>query len=149
MTDYLFKADGQWHGSWGGEGWIRTEHVDSVISVDRAMNGSGTGANPDELLLSALSSCFMMTLGIRLDKEKIAYSTMSIHSEGTVTNRNGLHFNQVNHYPVITVSGPLTQQLRQQLNDAVRQAEKDCMIAKAVYGNVAIQVTPVFKESRP
>lgn len=149
MTDYLFKADGQWKGTWDGEGHIRTGNLDTAISVDPSMKGAGTGANPDELLLSALASCFMITLGIRLNKEDISYSNLSIQSEGTVTNRGGFHFDRVVHHPVVTVPGPLNDVLRTRLTSAMKQAEKDCMIGKAVNGNVRIDVIPVFKEGRP
>lgn len=147
MTDYFFKTDGNWDGSWDGHGRIRSENLNSAISVDPSMHGSGTGANPDELLLSALASCYMITLGIRLDKEKISIAGISMHSEGTVTNHGGLHFEQVAHQLVITVHETLTPSLRRQLVAAVKQAETDCMIGKAVRGNVHILVSPVFKES--
>lgn len=146
MTDFTFNLTGSWHGSWDGKGQIRTEDLETAIAVDPAMSGSGQGANPDELLLSALSSCYMITLGICLNKESIDYDHISIRSKGIVTKKDGLHFEKVIHYPVIYLSRQSNDgRLRDKLLDAVHQAEMDCMIAKAVHGNIKISIEPSFE----
>jgi peroxiredoxin-like protein len=145
LTDFTFHAGGCWRGSWDGSGRIKAGNLENVISVDPSMGGAGTGTNPDELLLSALSSCYMITLGIRLHKENIVYDHISIQSEGSVTKKGGLHFESVTHRPIICLSGQITDHLRERLSFCIRQAEKDCMIAKAVHGNVRIDVAPRFE----
>ncbi|MCI1882079.1 MAG: OsmC family protein [Sporolactobacillus sp.] len=146
MSDYVFRLKGRWKGSWDGRGQIQVKNLASAISVDSSMKGMGIGTNPDELLLGALASCYMMTLGIRLDKEKIAYERLLISSELVVTKQGGLHVERVIHRPVVELAEKPTEALRDRLKCAIRQAEKDCMIAKAVRGNVRITVEPIFTE---
>ncbi|WKB35087.1 OsmC family protein [Terrilactibacillus sp. S3-3] len=132
MTHYVFQLKGSWKGSWDGKGEIETNGLSSPISVDRSMRGLGIGTNPDELLISALASCYMITLGIRLKKESIAYQNIEINTEGTVTKKDGLHFEKVVHQVVIFLEQEPSQSLAEKIMAAARQAEKDCMIAKAV-----------------
>lgn len=145
MTEFTFRLKGSWTGSWNGNGHIKTGKLKQVVSVDPSMGGSGIGTNPDELLLGALGSCYMITLGIRLDKEKITYDHISLQSEGIVTKQGGLHFDRVLHRPVIFLPEEPTDEQRAELLFCIRQAERDCMIAKAVRGNVHIDVQPLFK----
>jgi len=144
MTDFHFELNGSWTGSWDGEGKIQTNGLSSAISVDPAMSGKGIGTNPDELLISALASCYMITLGIRLKKEKIAYHRIDIHTKATVTKKGGLHFENVTHYPTIRLAEPLTKLLNDHLTTCIHKAEQDCVIAKAVKGNVKVTVEPTF-----
>ncbi|MCO7126709.1 OsmC family protein [Sporolactobacillus shoreicorticis] len=144
MTDFHFELNGSWSGSWDGEGKIQTNGLLSAISVDRAMSGKGVGTNPDELLISALASCYMITLGIRLKKEKVTYRHIEIQTKATVTKKGGLHFEKVTHYPTVYLTEPISDALTEHLNTCIHKAEQDCVIAKAVKGNVAISVEPTF-----
>ncbi|RYL95633.1 hypothetical protein EWI07_00175 [Sporolactobacillus sp. THM7-4] len=145
MTEFKFNLRGEWKGSRDGIGLVKTHGLETDISVDPSMKGRGIGTNPDELLISALASCYMITLGIRLAKEKIEYDCISIDTEGTVTKKDGLHFDRVVHRPVISVPYTITPEVRKQLLSAIHEAEKDCMIGKAVRGNVNVSVEPTFK----
>ncbi|MFT8317972.1 MAG: OsmC family protein [Sporolactobacillus sp.] len=150
MKDFTFNLNGSWQGSWDGKGRIHTNGLETAIAVDPSMNGSGQGTNPDELLLSALASCYMITLGIRLNKEGIDYDHVSIRSVGIVTKKDGLHFEKVTHYPVIYLNRqPSEDSLRDKLLAAVHRAEMDCMIAKAVHGNISISIEPAFEVCVP
>ncbi|MET1248162.1 OsmC family protein [Sporolactobacillus sp. STCC-11] len=144
MTDFHFTLKGEWTGSWDGKGKIQTNGLAAAVSVDSAMSGQGVGTNPDELLISALASCYMITLGIRLKKEKIAYDRIEIRTEAVVTKKGGLHFEKVTHCPIIYFPQTLTDALEEHLNTCIRKAEQDCVIAKAVKGNVRISVEPNY-----
>ncbi|EST12886.1 OsmC family protein [Sporolactobacillus laevolacticus] len=144
MTDFQFELHGEWKGSWDGEGQIQTNGLHTTISVDSSMSGRGTGTNPDELLISALASCYMITLGIRLKKEAIAYDHIEIRTEALVTKKGGLHVEKVTHFPIIYLSVPLTNLLQEHLIVCIHKAEQDCVIAKAVKGNVQIVIDPKF-----
>ncbi|BBN98432.1 OsmC family protein [Sporolactobacillus terrae] len=144
MTDFHFKLKGTWNGSWDGSGQIKTNGLSTVVSVDQSMSGKGIGTNPDELLLGALASCFLITLGIRLDKEKIAYDHIAIQTQGVVTKRGGLHFEKVIHQPTIYLLKPFDETGTDRLEYCIHRAEQDCMIAKAVKGNVQIDIEPKF-----
>lgn len=145
MKDFTFTSNGSWHGSWNGGGQIQTKSFETGLAVDSAMGGTGAGTNPDELLLSALASCYVITLGIGLDKEGIDYHHISIHSRGIVTKMGGLHFEKVIHYPVIHLNRQPSEHLREKLLACIHHAELNCMIAKAVHGNLKIDIEPTFE----
>ncbi|MFT8361852.1 MAG: OsmC family protein [Sporolactobacillus sp.] len=144
MKAIEFSLTGCWHGSWAGCGHVQTKTLDMSLAVDPSMGGTGGGTNPDELLLSALASCYSITLGIRLDKEGIDYHHISIQSKGIVSKANGLHFERVIHYPTIHLNRQLNDHLREKLLSCIHKAERDCMIAKAVHGNLQLTIEPNF-----
>ncbi|MCO7176011.1 OsmC family protein [Sporolactobacillus kofuensis] len=144
MTDYHFELNGDWEGSWDGEGKVETNGLSTTISVDTSMSGKGVGTNPDELLISALASCYLITLGIRLKKEAIGYDHIEIRTKAVVTKKGGLHFEKVTHFPIIYLADPLTEPLERKLLTCITLAERDCVIAKAVKGNVQVTVNPKF-----
>ncbi|MCL1631076.1 OsmC family protein [Sporolactobacillus sp. CPB3-1] len=144
MTDFSFTLEGSWTGSWDGKGMIQTAGLNSAISVDSSMSGLGIGTNPDELMISALASCYMITLGIRLKKEAIAYARIDIRTEAVVTNEGGLQLDRVVHHPRIFLKETLTDELTERLRQCIQKAEQDCVMAKAVRGNVAIRIDPAF-----
>ncbi|MTT30525.1 hypothetical protein GMB86_00665 [Terrilactibacillus sp. BCM23-1] len=142
MTSFTFHAKGSWHGSWTGQGEIHTQGFHEKIAIDKSMNGLGMGTNPDELLLSALCSCYMMTLGIRLNHDNIPYENIQINSKGIVKKKDGLHFEKIELYPVLILKEKPTEQFEKDLYEMMYHAEFDCMIAKALKNNVTISINP-------
>src|SRR5438552_19213976 len=55
------------------------------FSIPTEMGGKGKGTNPEELLLSAVASCFTLTLAIVLRIQKLPYTDLRIGAEGLVT----------------------------------------------------------------
>ena len=142
MKNYSFTVNGEWQGGWQGVGHVQSKGIDTVISVDQSMNGKGVGTNPDELLIASVQSCYLMTLGIHLDSHHIAYESISIRSEGVVTDEGGLHFQSITHYPVLKLAQDADKETYRAAEEVVASAERYCMIAKALKGNVEISVHP-------
>ncbi len=141
--DYTFHLTGTFKGGRRGNGKIKTEGLDQTVSIGKEMAGPGLGTNPDELMIGALSSCYLMTLSIGLEKREIPYNQIKIRTIGTVTEEGGLHFKEVTHYPVVYIDPEAKDsELKKIIIEAMYQAEKDCMIAKAVKGNVQMHLEP-------
>ncbi|MGH2951399.1 MAG: FAD-dependent monooxygenase [Solirubrobacterales bacterium] len=63
MRDLSFDIELRWTGTGGdGIGEIRTEDLVFDLSAPKSMGGRGVGTNPEELLVSAVSSCYSATL---------------------------------------------------------------------------------------
>lgn len=138
MEEYIFNLTGEWYGGRTGQGRIQTNGLHSNISIGAEMSGSGIGTNPDELLISAVASCYLMTLGIGLDAKKYPYKTIKMSSKGIVSDEGGLHFKEIIHYPNIILERDASETLIKNIKTQAVQAEKDCMIAKALQGNVKV-----------
>lgn len=144
--DYTFQLSGEFKGGRQGLGHIKTAGYDHTLSIGKEMNGPGEGTNPDELLIGALASCYLITLSIGLEKQNIPYDQIKIHTKGTVTEDGGLHFKEVIHYPVVVISqASMDQELEKTITEAMYRAEKNCMIAKALKGNVEILIEPAIE----
>ena len=63
-----------WGGGFAGEGFIKNPGFESVISLPREFGGIGLGASPEDLLLNAVGSCYLITLGIVLEKRSIKHT---------------------------------------------------------------------------
>lgn len=141
--DYPFQLSGMFKGGRQGLGELKTKGYQHTISIGNEMNGPGEGTNPDELLIGAVSSCYLITLSIGLEKKKITYNQLNINTTGIVTEEGGLHFKEIVQRPVVEVNQKFeSPELRKTIIEAMYQAEKDCMIAKALKGNVEIRVEP-------
>jgi len=146
MTTHSFTVQGQWTGGRDGKGQIAATGLHSPISVDASMGGQGIGTNPDELLIASLQSCYLMTLGIHLEMNKLSYHSMDIRSEGIVSEEGGLHFESITHYPVLVLEASANTADYKQAEDVLAKAEEHCMISKALKGNVHIHVHPTIMQ---
>ncbi|MFD2617150.1 OsmC family protein [Terrilactibacillus laevilacticus] len=144
MTSYIFSAKGSWHGGWRGHGEIYTNGLHEKITIDKSMNGLGTGTNPDELLMSALCSCYMMTLGIRLESESVQYVDIKISSKGIVKKKDGLHFEEIELHPNLSLNYQPTDEQKKHIYHVMYKAEANCMIAKALKDNVKLSIYPAI-----
>jgi peroxiredoxin-like protein len=63
MNDPRFQIELRWSGTGrDGAGEILTDDLTLELSVPQAMGGRGVGTNPEELLVTAVSSCYTATL---------------------------------------------------------------------------------------
>ncbi|HEX7066191.1 MAG TPA: OsmC family protein [Bacillales bacterium] len=140
MAEHLFHYEGSWDGGRQGKGQIAAGNLSSVITTPASMGGSGEGTNPDELLLSAAGSCYLMTLAFGLEREGISTKALRITSSGTASDEDGLHFKEIVHYPQIVLEKDANEQLIAKVHELVKRSESRCMVSKALQGNVDVIV---------
>lgn len=70
----------KWHGSFDGSGIIRAPGFTSQVTLPSDFGGLNEGATPEDLLLAAAASCYMITFGIVLDKAGIRYSNLIVNA---------------------------------------------------------------------
>ena len=84
-----FHLKAVWNGGRNSEGHIEAGGLRTVISIPQEMGGPGTGTNPDEMLLGAASTCYLITLAAMLERSDIVPQELTLESEarGGVTNK--------------------------------------------------------------
>jgi peroxiredoxin-like protein len=141
MSEHHFTLQGTWQGGREGTGSIQTTGFSSTISIPANMRGPGEGTNPEELLLSAAASCYLITLGILLKKRNLPVQTIHLESEGIAVVDPVLRYDRIIHRPKIILQNPTNEQSELALALA-KDAEINCMVSNAMRGNVLFHVEP-------
>ncbi|MCL1697375.1 SACOL1771 family peroxiredoxin [Lysinibacillus sp. BPa_S21] len=138
MVQHLFNMNLQWSEGRNGTGTIAADNLHTKISIPKEMNGPGIGTNPDEMLLGAAATCYLITLAALLENSKITVLDLSMQAEGFVDVTNGVFtYEKIIHKPRIVVQNA-TEQEQKRIHRLAEKAEQTCMISKALKGNVEI-----------
>ncbi len=141
-----YPLNGTWSGARKGTGTIYVSHTSIDISVPASHGGVDVGTNPEELLLAAAASCYMITLSILLRNRDIPFVRIDLESEGVVENDGGLRYDRIIHRPTIVLEQAVDETLLYQL---AQHAEHTCMVSSALRGNVAVSVEPKIVVNTP
>jgi peroxiredoxin-like protein len=86
MQELPFQVELEWSGSGReGAGRIVTDDLELELSTPASMGGRGVGTNPEELLVSAVASCYSATLFGILRRAGLPASSLSIDARGIVS----------------------------------------------------------------
>ena len=139
MTLHTFSLTIDWPGGRNEVGNLTAQRLETQISIPPEMDGPGIGTNPDEMLLGAAATCYMITLAAMLERSQIE-AQPTLKSEGIVEVTNGVFtYREIHHYIELN----MLQQDEKKQRMAERyayKAEEVCMISKALRGNVKIEV---------
>lgn len=141
MKNHLFTTTASWQGGLEGKGALSAQGFESSFSAPKSLGGSGKGANPEELLLAAASACFLITLAAVLTRRKIAFTHLGIKSELELVADGGLQVKRVRHFATVKVAPQSNPTLRGDALEAVAAAEANCLVARAMSGQVAFEAT--------
>ena len=84
--DLSFDAELRWAQTGRtGIGEIQADGLTLELSGPKSMGGRGVGTNPEELLLCAVSSCYIATLFAVLRRAKLPADSLAVSASGTVT----------------------------------------------------------------
>ncbi|MEC5424409.1 OsmC family protein [Virgibacillus sp. C22-A2] len=141
MTAHHFYLRADWPGGRNSDGYLETGNLKTKISIPPEMGGPGIGTNPDEMLLGAASTCYIITLAAMIERAALPLLSMSLESEGIVDVTNGVFtYEKIIHKPTVVLTDEGVEEDYNKLNKLVEKAEKSCMISRAVQGNVEIVV---------
>jgi putative redox protein len=117
----------KWHGSFDGSGIIRAPGFTSQVTLPTDFGGLNEGATPEDLLLAATASCYMITFGIVLDKAGIRYSNLNVNASMDTRTKPTPAIESVELSASITTDAdPAT------LQTLSERAEKFCVIGRAL-----------------
>ena len=68
MAEHHFHLKANWPGLRNDIGTIETLNLQTEVSIPTEMDGPGVGTNPDEMLLGAAATCYVITLAAMMDK---------------------------------------------------------------------------------
>lgn len=120
-------------------GETAAQHVSTMISLPRELGGSARGTNPEEMLFSTAAACYLITLGIILEKRGIATERLEVVSTGTMDDEK-LKITRIVHEPKVKLASAPTAEQRSSIAEAIRRAEQMCLISNAIRGNVEVAV---------
>jgi len=115
------------------------EHVNTMISLPKGLDGAARGTNPEEMLASTAAACYLITLGIILEKREIAAERLEVTSTLTMDAQK-IKITKLVHEPKVKLTSAPTAEQRSSIANAIERAEQMCPIANAIRGNVEIVV---------
>ncbi|WP_226581571.1 OsmC family protein [Halobacillus litoralis] len=139
MTLHHFHLKADWPGGRNEVGFIESDKLKTEISIPKSMDGPDVGTNPDEMLLGAAATCYIISLAAMIERAGLPLKEMDMNSEGIVDVTNGVFtYKQIIHRPRVVLSSEAGSQELSKLNRLVEKAEKSCMISRAIEGNVEL-----------
>ncbi|WP_100332231.1 OsmC family protein [Bacillus xiapuensis] len=146
MAVHHFHLHADWPGSRNGVGRITAGSLTTEVSIPPEMNGPGIGTNPDEMLLGASATCYIITLAAMLEKSKLKKERLSMNSEGVVEVAQGIiTYQKIIHRPQIVLPASASDRDIALAKKLAVKAEASCMISRALQGNVDIQLQAAVK----
>lgn len=139
MVKHSFHLTAEWEGLRNGKGDIETGNLKTEVSIPPEMDGPGIGTNPDEMLLGAAATCYLITLAAMLENSGIGKKMLSLESEGIVDVTNGvITYEKIIHKPYIELYEDADDRTVNTVHRLVEKAEQSCMISRALKGNVEV-----------
>ncbi|WP_375345478.1 OsmC family protein [Priestia megaterium] len=142
MAKHHFHLQANWPGGRNEVGIIESGQLKTQISIPPEMDGPGVGTNPDEMLLGAAATCYIITLAAMLERSGIRQEALTMESEAVVDVTNGVFtYEKIIHKPHVIITPELTAQ-EEKISRLIKKAETSCMISRAIQGNVEIELEP-------
>ncbi|MBP2239690.1 peroxiredoxin-like protein [Cytobacillus eiseniae] len=141
MAEHYFHLKAHWPGLRNDVGEIEAGQLKSKVSIPPEMDGPGIGTNPDEMLLGAASTCYIITLAAMMERSKLDKADLSMDSVGIVDVTKGvITYKKIIHKPKIQLQANATKEDFDLALKLAVKAEKSCMISRALQGNVEIEL---------
>lgn len=138
----------QWTGGREGNGTCtaNTSGAKSSLNVPAEFGGTGGGTNPEELLTSAIASCYSITFGIVAGARRLEYTGITTEAIGFVDQPNAATFifNKVILKPTITLAAGADEAQQKLAEELAHKADSYCIVTNAVRGKVEIVVEPTI-----
>lgn len=145
MAEHRFYLKADWPGLRNDIGTIETLNLKTEVSIPTEMDGPGIGTNPDEMLLGAAATCYIITLAAMMERSGVEKESLTMESIGVVDYTNGVvTYKKIIHKPEIVLAEGMAEK-RKVVERLTLKAETSCMISRALQGNVEVTVEPIIK----
>lgn len=150
MAEHHFYLTANWPGLRNDIGTIDVGNLITEVSIPPEMDGPGVGTNPDEMLLGAAATCYIITLAAMMERSKLDKEALTMESVGIVDVTKGvITYRKIIHKPHIVLKSDATEKDEVLAQKLTEKAETSCMISRAIKGNVDIELHAMvskFKE---
>ncbi|MCB5235929.1 OsmC family protein [Niallia circulans] len=141
MAEHHFYLKADWPGYRNDVGTIESGNLKTKISIPQEMDGPGVGTNPDEMLLGAAATCFIITLAAMMERSRLEKESLTLESEAVVDVTNGIFtYQKIIHRPKIVLKKEATEKDIKLAVKLAQKAEESCMITRAIKGNVEVEL---------
>ncbi|WP_163527537.1 OsmC family protein [Halobacillus ihumii] len=141
MAFHHFHLKADWPGGRNEVGSIEADKLKTKISIPKEMDGPDVGTNPDEMLLGAAATCYIISLAAMIERAHLPLKEMDMESEGIVDVTDGVFtYKKIIHRPRVILKTEATEKQLTSLKRLVDKAEKSCMISRAIQGNVELEM---------
>jgi peroxiredoxin-like protein len=141
MSQHTFYLKADWPGLRNDVGTIETKNLQTKVSIPPEMDGPGVGTNPDEMLLGASATCYIITLAAMMERNQLSKVSLTMESEGIVDVTNGvITYQKIIHRPKIVLNHDASIKDLTLAQRLAEKAESSCMISRALKGNVEIDL---------
>ena len=140
--DLNFEVELRWTGAGPvGIGEIAGERHGFPVSAPDSMGGRGVGTNPEELLVSAVATCYGATLFGELQRARLPVDSVAVSARGTVTGYPGqARFERLAVSP--SILGGSTWML-EEYEAAANYAHDRCLIGRALAEDVTYVIDSI------
>ncbi|MCH0540679.1 organic hydroperoxide resistance protein [Streptomyces sp. MUM 203J] len=120
----------------GRDGRVATDDgaLDVVVNPPRAMGGSGSGTNPEQLFAAGFSACFQGALGV------VARQENADISGSTVTAEVGIGKNDDGFGLIVKISAAIPNVDAVAAKELIEKAHQVCPYSKATRGNITVDL---------
>jgi peroxiredoxin-like protein len=141
MAEHIFHLKANWPGLRNDVGEIEAGNLITNISIPSVMEGPGVGTNPDEMLLGAAATCYIITLAAMMERSWLEKESLTMDSEGIVDVTNGVFtYKKIIHRPHIVLKSGASEKDVEMAVRLAKKAETSCMISRAIQGNVEMEL---------
>ncbi|USY53502.1 OsmC family protein [Bacillus sp. 1780r2a1] len=146
MAKHHFHLNANWPGGRNEVGEIHSGQLKTQISIPPEMDGPGIGTNPDEMLLGAAATCYIITLAAMLERSGIVQAFLTMNSEAVVDVTKGVFtYEKIIHRPQVVLNSK-DMEKKSIVQRLMEKAETSCMISRAIQGNVKIELEGTIEE---
>lgn len=141
MALHSFHLTANWPGLRNDIGEIESGNLKTQISIPPEMDGPGVGTNPDEMLLGAAATCYIITLAAMMERSNLDKESLTMKSEGIVEVEKGvITYKKIIHRPHVILKADASSKDFELAHRLAEKAESSCMISRAIKGNVELEL---------
>ncbi|TWD95674.1 peroxiredoxin-like protein [Neobacillus bataviensis] len=141
MTEHHFHLKANWPGLRNDIGEIEAGNLKTKVSIPPEMDGPGVGTNPDEMLLGAAATCYIITLAAMLERSGLEKESLTMDSEAIVDVTGGVFtYKKIIHRPLVVLKSNAGTKDLSLAKKLAQKAETSCMISRAIQGNVEMEL---------
>src|SRR5690625_524837 len=105
MVKHQFHLKAEWPGGRNSDGYIESGNLKTAISIPEEMDGPGIGTNPDEMLLGAAATCYIITLAAMIERANLPLEELKLESVGIVNVEKGIFtYEKIIHRPTVILT---------------------------------------------
>src|SRR5690349_16770146 len=104
MANTKINTNAVWNGGVKGDGVLKAEFLDTNIAIPTELGGSGNGANPKEILVSSVTTCYTAVLVFMLENRKLPVAELTVDSEANISDDEF----KITHQPHIVLTADAT-----------------------------------------